>query len=425
MPERSRSPTPPHHPIHGVSLPEAHIEKIAEIVFPGREAINIRQLESGKSFNNRIYYLDFPGELQNNLGCVLKVNGRFFGADKIQNEVSCLNILGQYCPDIPSPSVVAWSEDGTTVAIPGHPPVRLDEDVAPSSPGWILMTRVPGSPVSDLQLNDDDMTSICEQLADMVAQWRLRIPPQTYCGNLTFHSGPSESADIRLDIDPENSHGSHTLAVRGLVDGAIRLSEPIASEVQLHRIRLEAKLCELNTDETYSPNRRLAPEICEFIEKTLPRLFHGAPSSSSSSFVFTSYDLAPRNVLVVRTDRNAPPKISGIIDFEFAGFFPEKEEFMEAYVAGRSDWGEPGYSSFLKRLQQLGVDTPPIPGEGSGSVQSWTRERLLSTMIDNIAPWWLPGPYEGEELAIKLAECLRGVETAMRLLKERVPDEMS
>ncbi|KAK5658113.1 hypothetical protein OQA88_2669 [Cercophora sp. LCS_1] len=391
-----RNSTSPPYPWR-LPLDSAHRENCSD----RRSLESIQQLESGNSFNNRIYFVTVNSGEQ----YVLKVNGRFFGAEKIQNEVCCLNVLQRWCPYIPSPRVVAWSEDGLTVATHKEEPICIDDNTAPASPGWILMTRVPGDPVSSLTLSSQDMASIGMQLANLIATWRSDIPTMPYCGNLVFRSG---AADIDLAI-----HSNYDrVSIRGLVDGDIRLADPISTSLQLQEVRLRAKLADLETNETYAPNRLVGPLVMKFMRETLPRLFRET-TLSDPRFVFTSYDLAPRNVLITRLSDNEPPKITGIVDFEFAGFFPAVEEFVNDFVNNGGDWPGPIYTSYLDRLQELGVGTPR-----KGIEQSvWKREHLLGRLLDDIAPWWLPGPFDGDELADKLAECRGVVESTIRELE--------
>jgi len=123
-----RPPTPPHHPTHSDHFSHSKITSIISSTLPHCDLLSIEQLPSGKSFNSRIYFLAIETETRDTSGedngedafnrqtkLVLKVSGQFFGPDKVQNEVSCLWLLERYCPDVPAPRVIAWSEDGSQV----------------------------------------------------------------------------------------------------------------------------------------------------------------------------------------------------------------------------------------------------------------------------------------------------------------------
>ena len=142
--------------------------------------------------------------------------------------------------------------------------------------------------------------------------------------------------------------------------------------------------------------------------------FSGGGSVPAPEFLFTHYDLSPRNTLVSFPDSttsttctctsHVSPKITGIIDFEFAGFFPPSHEFVNDYVDNGGDWPEQVYSSYLARLEELGV---PTPRRGIDE-RLWKLEHQLGILLDNIAPWWLPGGMDGDAVEAKLLEC-RGV----------------
>lgn len=136
--------------------------------------LKVEQLEHGKSFNNRIYFLNHSNNQVHGHGGndglsqvevfradhVLKVARRFWGLDKVQIEVSSLVLLERYCPTVPSPKVIAYSEDGVEVLVPLR---RRDDgrlegfqkqvneaslDHSQHRP-WILLTRCPWRPVEE------------------------------------------------------------------------------------------------------------------------------------------------------------------------------------------------------------------------------------------------------------------------------------
>lgn len=63
--DHDRPVTPPHHPTAGVSITREEIECIGQHAFPGHQIVSLTQIESGKSYNNRIYFLTLKdGEQQ-------------------------------------------------------------------------------------------------------------------------------------------------------------------------------------------------------------------------------------------------------------------------------------------------------------------------------------------------------------------------
>ena len=404
--DEPRPQTPPHHPIHGVHMSTGTIEHLISQGFPDSKLISVTQLESGRSYNNRIYYLKIhcssrkaePGPLAGfEQELVLKVNGRFFGASKVQNEVACLQLLESYCPDVPAPRPLAWSEDGVNMTIRSNTSGTWDTREIPTQQkdkvGWILITRLTGEPLSMLQLDEATMMDLAQQLAHHVASWRRDIPSQAHCGNLRFCHG--EYVNMPADITPEDYPA---LVIRGLLSEDIKLREGITSVGGYYKVKLEDRLRLLETSETHAQNRSLIPLLRTFMEQTLPKLTLDGNSSKdgipTDQFVFTHYDLSPRNILI----SGQSPRITGIVDFEFSGFFSPLEEFLNDYVGNRGDWPKEIYNAYLAGLEQNGVATP------AKSIASlhWKQAYGLEKLVDNIAPWWLPGEHEGADLAAEL-----------------------
>jgi len=58
---------------------------------------------------------------------------------------------------------------------------------------------------------------------------------------------------------------------------------------------------------------------------------------------FTHYDFSPRNILV---SEGSPPLVTSVLDFEFAGFFPNEDQFTNNAIANNQDWPEAAYRVF-------------------------------------------------------------------------------
>ncbi|KAL6849286.1 hypothetical protein ACO1O0_008822 [Amphichorda felina] len=413
--DHGRPSTPPHHPTAGVRILRQEIEHIAHLAFPGFQIVSIRQLPSGKSYNNRIYFLALQppegGTLSGISGqqAVLKVNGRFFGANKVQNEVACLQLLQQHCPDIPAPRALAWSEDGNVAsfATPFETgvctlglPTGMDKI---QHGGWVLMSQVPGVPMPVAELDEETLKDLGRQLGDIVASLRQDVPRQNYCGN------------IRLPLEKIGRQGAPLvdgadLTIRDILPDGIKVDEPITSANQYYRLKLTDKMRELETSNTYAPNRYLLGPLEEFISKTLPQieLTGGDNGLLPNEFVLTHYDLSPRNVLV----SGNPPRISGLVDFEFAGFFPPVEEFLNDCTANAGNWPPVFYDAYLARLEERGVSTP---ARGLDPV-IWNRSFWLYTLTGSIAPWDLPGSCSDKELRERLREAETEVREMLRNL---------
>ncbi|KAG8409539.1 hypothetical protein J3459_017366 [Metarhizium acridum] len=152
-----RLQTPPHQPNAGVAMSREEMEAIVDSAFPQSKLTNVSAVSTCDSFNNRIYFLQADNTTEE---VVLKINGRYFGPAKVQNEVACLRQSEKHCPQIPSPRVLAWSEDGQAAIFTTPYTTGQIDDVRAAAQqndahrhgGWIVTTKVPGVtvPVADL-----------------------------------------------------------------------------------------------------------------------------------------------------------------------------------------------------------------------------------------------------------------------------------
>lgn len=423
----SRPQTPPHVPKYGVHVSSHTINSLIEHGFPGAKLISIEPLQLYPSYNNRLYFLKVArtrdcslfantDELEREL--VLRANGRFFGADKIQNEVGWLRIMKEHCRDIPTPEALAWSEDGSNVVVTAPSASERKQFTLSIQPednthgGWMLLTRLPGKPLSSLELDEPSVLDVATQLGSMVASWRRTIPPQQYVGNLQFHNS-SHSANAELLVGKEEDRSFQGFVVRGILMDDIKISTPIASVREQYEKKLEQKMKGLSESDTYTRNRALIPRIREFIDESLPVLDIDVPPSEVSlgGYVLTHYDLSPRNVLI----SGSPPKITGIVDFEFAGFFSEPEEFLNDSVGNDGDWSDAFYDAYLAELEKHGVATPR---KGIRN-DVWDTVHSLEKLAENIAPWWLPGSHTGDALDDQLAQAEVQVLEQLGKLKQK------
>lgn len=429
--ETSRSGTPPYCPIYEVSLSDETIERLARCACPESKLISVTPLAFGGSYNNRIYFLKLRPSQANAIGdaaereVVLKVNGRFFGADKVQNEVACLRLLETYCPAIPVPRVLAWSEDGEHAVLAaqhGNAHIqKFDTSIdrpnkSPSHVGWILMSRAIGEPLSTFNLDQTTLAELARQLADLVAIWRRGIPAQRHCGNARFRSGEYGDASAEITLGDVSGTSNPELVVRGILGEGIKLPAPLGSVADYYKVKLEDKLRQLESKDIFAPNRTLLHPLRMFLSDFLPRLWlddHDSGTDEASKFIFTHYDLSPRNVLI----SGQPPQITGIVDFEFAGFFSPLEEFLNDYVGNDGDWPKAVYDAYLERLEERGIATPAR----SISKKVWERAFRIEKLVEHIAPWWLPGQFSGAGLEEELKKSRQTAQEMLEKLEKSLP----
>lgn len=404
---------PTSHPSHGVSMSEQAIAAIMSNGWPGTKVESVTPLGAGKSFNNKIYFLKMQhadrtaalGEVD----AVLKINGTLYDGDKVQNEVACLRLLELYCPNVAFPRVLAWSEAGAnaTFVSTDHAETKSLETLVPpdaeskNDVGWILTTKVTGNVVDLEELDTAAIMDLALQLADIVASWRLKIPAQKHCGSLKIREEVRQSANGLGDgvtLDRPFGPGISKMAVRGNVVEEIKLSTPIATMQEYYRLKLNNKLRQLESLDAFAPNRHLLSPLKLLCEERLPKFnfdeMFKQNAIPTDTFQFTHYDLFPRNILVT----GSPPRITGIVDWEFSGFFPPVDEFLDDWLDG-GDWPKEFYIAYLKRLEENCVATPAKSARGDAWQMAWWLEKI----IENAAPWWVLGEND-ENQAKKILE---------------------
>ncbi|KAL9564605.1 hypothetical protein ACKAV7_011057 [Fusarium commune] len=394
-----RPSTPPHHPNFGVCKSRESIDRLVRHILPDTTHIEVEALPSLKSFNNRIYYIKCHREFQTGNDAahidelVLKINGRGFGSEKIQNEVSCLRLLEHFCPEIPAPRAIAWSQDGLAIDTKDAQRGEMNLNAVDETPsGWILMTKVPGNPIDLSAFSYDDKFHLVTELADHVTNWRRNVPPQSFAGNIFFHQMDNLDCHPDIKIPRSDNMREVQLLIRGMLGEELHCQDSITSLAEYYKLRIQNKMKTLAMNETFAPNRDLMQPLERFIRQVLPTI--RALNTKDDSFVFTHYDLSPRNILI----SGQPPQITGIVDFEFSGFFPPLNEFLNDCIANDGDWPKDMYEVYLKRLECNGVPTP-LRGIKKGH---WEQMALLEELVEKIAPWWLPGGFQDEQLEQEL-----------------------
>ncbi|OTA98636.1 hypothetical protein M426DRAFT_17234 [Hypoxylon sp. CI-4A] len=149
---------------------------------------------------------------------------------------------------------------------------------------YLVTTRIPGFPLSDCQqiLSDRDLERIATQLKDYVAQ--LREIPR-------------------------------------LVETDMAICNTFGEECRDHRIQGATPIGPFPDEAAFSQQLRFSDD----------------PARRGHKIVFTHADLNPRNILVDRTvqpDGRISWNVTGIIDWEGAGFYPEYWDYTKAMFEG-------------------------------------------------------------------------------------------
>lgn len=414
--------TPPHLPTYQVCLSEHRIRTILTTVFPNLEVISIEQLESGKSYNNRIYFIDAERNGDQSAvdsgrtRLVLKLAGHFFDHRKIENELGCLLLLKKYCPQIPVPSIFAWSADGQKIESVDGRAVQAPDRQPFSDHPWILTSRLPGKTLSAEDLDSEHGPAILKQLAAYMTMWRTQIPSANTWGNLRIRAAEEVNEESRSfpDLTSSKSLVIETSLLHTFPWPITGRYYPTSAMDQLARLEKESQF-QWSWNTHGESWKRWADE----------ELSH-QPLCQPNECVFTHLDFSPRNILV--SDDAGVLKVTGVLDFEFSGFFPPQEEFLNAMIRQNTDWEEHHWEIIMRELAKLGQKAPAVSGvaqEMCFNATEWKQACLIVNILDRLAPWEImANKFSEQQLQEELESAAKVVNESLaqlRLLNTRRP----
>ena len=471
--------TPRANPNYDIYFSDEKIKSVVERCLANvkKDHMTIEHLPSGKSFNNRIYFINLnepflntrpewkPEEFQVEVAksstqiqssfLVLKIAGHPFGRNKVQNEAACLLLLEKYCPSIPCPRLVAWSDDGKKVRTPEFPrgfreaevknvpvlAIQAEDGVIienvrkdTEGQGWMLLTREPGEPISDEDLSGKAGDELMRQIAVHVATWRKDMPAAKAVGNLRIVGSGSQPGPAAALYDKSIVPG-YDVHIDGLITNASPQS-PLGSAEKYAAFSLKSSLKKLKEGKLYGET---SDEVYDIVKRFLDNSLSKLPMFriAFEPMFFTHDDLSTRNVLAV-PHGNGGVKVSSIIDFEFAGFFPKDEEFANCLQNDNLEWPLKKYASFLDELKQrdalpeaLAAKIPAVSALGNASdmalefgISEFHQATLLLRMCINAAPWWIKEEkvFTEEELLAEQVAAKGRVEKAITWLEKSIPE---
>ncbi|KAJ9603395.1 hypothetical protein H2200_012173 [Cladophialophora chaetospira] len=471
--------TPRANPNYDIYFSDEKIKSVVERCLANvkKDQMTIGHLPTGKSFNNRIYFINLnepwlntrpewkpedkevevaksKTQIQSSF-LVLKIAGHPFGRNKVQNEVACLLLLEKYCPSVPCPKLIAWSDDGKKVRTPEFPrgfrenevksvpvlAIEAENDKLIENPrkdtegqGWMLLTREPGKPVSPEDLSGKAGDELMRQIAVHVATWRKDMPTAKAVGNLRIVGSGSQPGPAAVLYDKSILPG-YDVHIDGLITNSSPQS-PLGSAEKYAAFSLKSSLKKLKEGKLYgSTSDEVYDMVKRFLDVSLPKLpmFRYA----FEPMLFTHDDLSTRNVLAL-PHGNGGAKVSSIIDFEFAGFFPKDEEFANCLQNDNLEWPLKKYGSFLDELKNhealpeaLAAKIPAASALGNASdmalefgTSDFHQATLMLRLCINAAPWWIKEEKEftPEKLEEEMVAAKARVANAITWLEGTIPE---
>ena len=408
--------TPPHLPTYHVTLSHERIRVIVNHVYPEQSVTSIRQLESGKSYNNRVYFIHVEptqgdtAKSTDPLGLVLKLAGHYFDHRKVENELGCLLLLKEYCPDLPVPKAIAWSANGQSIKTVDRRKIEAEEGKLFSDHAWILESRLPGSVLTVADLDSKNGDGMLKQLAKLVTMWRTQVPESALWGNLRIRGGQTsqETKAVLTDLIPGRTF---------VVDASLLNNFYWPNTLSYYPTLAQDQLSRLKKEPQFSRNQQAyGTEWNAWASEELPQY----TLCRKGKCVLTHLDFSPRNILV-STDEGVP-RVTGILDFEFTGFFPPEEECLNAMVRQEGDWEARHWDVIMREMAKLNQKVPPTAGvekEQSFDETHWKQARIIAKIIDRLAPWdIIEGKYEDDELRRELDEAAGVVNEGLKKLRQ-------
>jgi aminoglycoside phosphotransferase (APT) family kinase protein len=346
-------------PTYGVSFTRTQADILIEQVL-NKKITSFECIDSG--YNNLIFFIDVNESPQR---YALKIGGRYWNKIKTEAEVNALELIEKYTT-IPAPKILAYSSD------------RNNEFGAE----WILMTRLPGENMKAIcethKLSINAKKSIARDLADYVYQMHFKIPRFNQIGAFTLNG------QVGTDLN--------------------RLG-PWSNYEQFIRDRVQAERIILNTDSVFASIKDSMIDAIDQFEQIQ------WPSFTNLPFVFSHGDLDYQNILISMDDPELP-RITGIVDWEWAGSFPCSEEYFTSFDYFCNDSDEIR-NFFFDELEKRMILTPR-------TIEHFPLIEKLNQFVTNLALWHLTDLVNPDDSIVKkkLDKSLSTVQSALAELRD-------
>ncbi|CAF3627993.1 unnamed protein product [Adineta steineri] len=314
-------------PTYGISFTRAQADILIR-KYLNETIISFECIDTG--YNNLIFFINTQ---ENTQQYVIKIGGRYWNKIKTEAEVKALELLSTYTT-IPVPKILAYSSD------------RNNE----FGVEWILMTRLSGQNMSLVcktqKLSLNAKKSIIRDLVDYISQMHFKIPRFDKIG---------------------------ALMINGQIGTDLNQLGPWSTYEQFIHTRVQAEKKILNEDITFSSVKDSMLDAIDQFEKIELPIFSKLP------FVFSHGDLDFQNILISIDDLELP-RVTGIVDWEWAGSFPCSEEYFTSYNYFLNDDDKEIRIYFLNELEKRNVLTPR-------TIEHFSLLEKINQFVTNLAPW--------------------------------------
>jgi len=294
---------------------------------------SITEIDIG--FNSRIY------SVQANTGNqhILKLCGFISEKLKTENEVACLRLLKSKTT-IPVPTVFHFNSSSDEIGAE-----------------YIIMEKIRGTSLSTLwdNMSLNDKKNIIEQLVDIIVKMKSLTFPKIGC--FAFQGN-----EIIIGACIEHIEG------------------PFGNYVEFISQQFERQVAKLESWQHLQSMHDLIPKLKIFIKEVVSQ-YDGL---EGMQFVMTHGDLDVQNIIV---ENNI---ITGIIDFEFSGSYPEAEEWVTSFFTQNEledDKVALTEISILSKLFYSGLEKNNVATPRT--IPKYNKYRALYTAKEDIAPWYL------------------------------------
>ncbi|OZJ04922.1 hypothetical protein BZG36_02659 [Bifiguratus adelaidae] len=328
-------------PKHGIHISEKEAQRIFT------RHLNTAVLEykvSPKGYNNRLYSVTTDKSK-----FVLKAGGRYWKRAKTDTEVAAISLVSKHTA-VPVPHIRGWCSDASISGVE-----------------YIITDEVGGTTLSEVWpfMSMDEKKHVLQELAEHLGEIKASVTAdllsQQRIGNFLITNTRSGDNSTNMDIAIDKT-------IDG-VDGGSTAGDYFAA-------MLHMQLKAFHVDKVYDGMRHLYPRIQTFASQSAQ-----LQSTDASAPVFTHGDISLANILVEKS--GSIYRITAILDWEWAGFFPVQEEFGP--IANMLDNDPP---ELLEHLYTC-IERARCPAATPNTIPNYGRLSKANLIRDAIAPWWL------------------------------------